>query len=133
MTTPLPLSLDHFQLNKFQGPDDVNYQSVRNALQKMVDYAAQCVSTLFDAPYPRNPKFHGRKSIFELLHKSLDGRVGAARAALYGLGGSGYAKLVADSNGCRSSDPETGKPRLLSNGPINTGTLILSYGHLGIR
>ncbi|KFY84460.1 hypothetical protein V500_09300 [Pseudogymnoascus sp. VKM F-4518 (FW-2643)] len=94
MSTSLPLSRDHFQLNKFEGPQDANYLSVRIAVQKMVDYATQCIAPLFVVPYVRNRNFHGRENIFESLRRNLGRCVGARRTALYGLSGSGKTEIA---------------------------------------
>ncbi|EPS42862.1 hypothetical protein H072_3143 [Dactylellina haptotyla CBS 200.50] len=96
------LGLNHFQINKFDGPDDGYYKTVRDQIQGLVTEAYECVQkrilqsgTTFHVSPPRNLNFTGRSDTLdeleELVQVSEDGQ---RRAALYGLEGIGKTSIA---------------------------------------
>ncbi|CEJ81146.1 hypothetical protein VHEMI01291 [[Torrubiella] hemipterigena] len=104
------MDVNHFQLNKFTGPDDGYYKSVKDALIPMVDNARllmaeatitpieptrtlQGASTTAPPPFPCDKHFQGRKEILDQLGKKLK-RHNQGRAFLVGESGTGKTHIA---------------------------------------
>ncbi|RDW60746.1 hypothetical protein BP6252_12129 [Coleophoma cylindrospora] len=99
LTEKYSLSRTHFNMNKFGSPDEEDFLTVRDVIEKIVEMSPKLVlarsqpSPPFFVPFTKNSNFVGRKSYI----KELDHRISSnpsARIAIFGLGGVGKTQIV---------------------------------------
>ncbi|RDW91519.1 hypothetical protein BP5796_02684 [Coleophoma crateriformis] len=99
LTEKYSLSRTHFNMNKFGSPDEEDFLTVRDVIEKMVEMSPKLVlarSQLlppFLVPFTKNSNFVGRSSYI----KELDYRISSnpsARVAIFGLGGVGKTQIA---------------------------------------
>ncbi|KAL7916973.1 P-loop containing nucleoside triphosphate hydrolase protein [Trichoderma austrokoningii] len=110
MEEKIPLDSDHSMMVKFSNRNNAGYTSALRRLQKFEQEASNVVKARFSrvqrtstvkyfVPYTSNPGFAGRSEILKILKEQLGhtqqvSSTSQARAALYGLGGTGKTQIA---------------------------------------
>ncbi|KAH6961926.1 hypothetical protein BKA56DRAFT_177461 [Ilyonectria sp. MPI-CAGE-AT-0026] len=98
------LGLNHFEINKFDDPDDGYYKSIKSQIRNMSINSHDLISkrntdysTIFHVPRARNMNFTGRRDILEKLEATIESQHGGqTSAALHGLGGVGKTEIAVE-------------------------------------
>ncbi|KAK4160854.1 hypothetical protein QBC43DRAFT_244760 [Cladorrhinum sp. PSN259] len=102
------LERNHYNLQKFRGPEDAGYQAVEDAIVRLAKgarkYLTECSTALkkrpFLVPFGRNEAFVGRDAILDDLSTRLPPAANpddCQRTALEGLGGIGKTQLALEA------------------------------------